>query len=191
MEQRYDPLLDPHLRGWLSGGAVQQTLVKQGLIDREGRIFVRASPPQASSSDAAAAAALAREESALRERVRALRLKRLDEEQRARKVALVREGAQIRAEISRISREINAPCEVPSGGARAAAAADSRRAAPPDGGASLLTRIVAEAAVDAATQRPVPSDEWLAPGEDLDASLRRLTEAAAGGGRAAAGAGRR
>ena len=46
------------------------------------------------------------EEEALRQRVRHLRLQRLAEEQLQNKVSLSREGAQIRAEVSRLRQQI-------------------------------------------------------------------------------------
>ena len=58
------------------------------------------------SADAAAGQALAAEEAELRARVKQIRLKKLAEETTLARIALTREGAQIRAEISRLRAQI-------------------------------------------------------------------------------------
>jgi hypothetical protein len=76
-------------------------------------------------------AQLGAEEAALRARVRELRLSRLAQEQVTRKVALSKEGAQIRAEIARLRAHILMGGVPPPRGPADAATARGGGAAPP------------------------------------------------------------
>jgi len=76
-------------------------------------------------------AQLGAEEAALRARVRELRLSRLAQEQVTRKVALSKEGAQIRAEIARLRAHILMGGVPPPRGPADAATARGGGAIPP------------------------------------------------------------
>lgn len=94
------------------------------------RIPPGSQPPRGMGSPSARAAAAAAlgvtetqllsEEAALRARVRELRLSRLAQEQVTRKVALSKEGAQIRAEIARLRAHIMSGQKAGGGAARSA-----------------------------------------------------------------------
>ena len=62
--------------------------------------------PQRAAAPAPPASSLAAEEAELRARVRSMRLKKLAEETALSRVALTREGAQIRQEIARLRAQI-------------------------------------------------------------------------------------
>lgn len=112
-KSQYDALRDPDLQRFLFAPQTQQTLLTAGLLTPDGRILDTDSPgvkgrirviEQELVGAAEEEAALKREEATVRARVRALRIQQLEEERRAKMVAIRQEQAAIREEVSRLTR---------------------------------------------------------------------------------------
>lgn len=113
VKTQYDALRDPDLQRFLSAPQTQQTLLTAGLLTPDGRILNPESPgmkgrirviEQELVGAAEEEAALKREEATVRARVRALRIQQLEEERRAKMVAIRQEQAAIRDEVSRLTK---------------------------------------------------------------------------------------
>lgn len=109
----YNPLHDPDMRRFLQAPQTQKALLSAGLLTEDGRILNFESAGMKSRlkiveqefvSIDAEEESLRREEEAVRARVRALRIQQLEEERRAKLVAIRQEQTAIRDEVSRLTK---------------------------------------------------------------------------------------